>query len=205
MLTFVTLHPCSWGDNCPARCLPLPAGSWGECSWLGPDRSAEACLSRSCLRLMWLSTSVVRQIEHYPSPPSPIHLALSTSSLTSDPQGDLEQWQSDISFPPQGLAAGAVLQGPEWDLKSELIPCSCGSIFASIQMESNFLISHPKSSVSKTPKRAASGLAAAKKNQRSCQWPGKLRGRPSRGSARDSAPGQGWDACLSLWAKWYST
>ena len=44
-------------------------------------------------------------------------------------------------------------------------------------MESNFLISYPKSSVNKNLKRSASGLAAAKKNQRSCQWPGQLRGR----------------------------
>lgn len=44
-------------------------------------------------------------------------------------------------------------------------PLSYGSIFVSIKMESNFLISHPKPSVNKNLlKRAVPGLVVAKKN-----------------------------------------
>lgn len=45
-------------------------------------------------------------------------------------------------------------------------PLSWGSIFASAKMDSNFLISHLKLSTNKNLKRAAVGLAAAKKNER---------------------------------------
>lgn len=138
----------------------------------------------------------------------PIHLAGTISRLTSDPQGDLEQWESGISFPPQGLAAGAVLQGPGWDLKSELIPCSCGSIFASIKMESNFLISHIQSH-----------LRAKHKGQLQVwQQPRKTRGPASgqgsweagqTGCFRRSQLGlctwSGLDAASLSLGKWYST
>lgn len=69
-------------------------------------------------------------------------------------------------------------------------PLLCGSIFASVKVNSNFLISHRKPPVNKNLKRAALVLAAAKKNQRSCQQPRQVRDRPSSGSVGVAAPGQ---------------
>lgn len=92
-LAYVTLHLCFWGEDCPARCLPLPAWSWGKCSWFGPDGPPRACRTRGCLVLMTQPLSGVTY-RTLPLPSAPHSFCLPPPQ--GSPLTPTEPYSSDI-------------------------------------------------------------------------------------------------------------